>query len=312
MRNIFAIILVLAINVAAISTNWVEINSSNPVPAKITLVNSTIDQSTVTFKLGGFYLNQVETPRGLAFIPMVEEGTPILEEGAPDLPKFTSTLIIPDLAGMIARVVTSGFTDFPNIEIAPSKGNLLRTVDPATVPFTYGSAYMTDRFYPENLVSTRDPFILRDLRGQTILVSPFQYNPVTKVLRVYHEVTVELVKVNENGSNQLVRKDSEIRIEEEWAHIYSSEFQNFDVIAYTPLEEYGKLLIISYGAFMNAMQPYVDWKTSIGFPVEMVDVATIGATASSIKDFISNYYNTNGLSFVVLVGDAAQIPTNTG
>ena len=312
MRNIFAIILVLAINVAAISTNWVEINSSNPVPAKITLVNSTIDQSTVTFKLGGFYLNQVETPRGLAFIPMVEEGTPILEEGAPDLPKFTSTLIIPDLAGMIARVVTSGFTDFPNIEIAPSKGNLLRTVDPATVPFTYGSAYMTDRFYPENLVSTRDPFILRDLRGQTILVSPFQYNPVTKVLRVYHEVTVELVKVNENGSNQLVRKDSEIRIEEEWAHIYSSEFQNFDAIAYTPLEEYGKLLIISYGAFMNAMQPYVDWKTSIGFPVEMVDVATIGATASSIKDFISNYYNTNGLSFVVLVGDAAQIPTNTG
>jgi len=312
MRNIFTIILVLAISIAGISANWVEINSGKPVPAKITVVNSTIDRSTVTFTLGGFYLNQVETPRGMAFIPMVEEGTPFMEEGAPDLQKLTSTLVIPDLAGMTARVVTSSFTDYPNMEIAPSKGNLLRTVDPSTVPYTYGSTYTADRFYPENLVSTREPFIVRDLRGQTVLVSPFQYNPVTKVLRVYHDLTVELIKENENGSNQLIRKNSEIKIEGEWAQIYSREFQNFDAVTYTPVEEYGNLLIICHGAFMDAMEPYVDWKTSIGFPVEMVNVSTIGTTAAAIKDYILNYYNTNGLSFVLLVGDAAQIPTNTG
>ncbi|NQV02426.1 MAG: PKD domain-containing protein, partial [Bacteroidia bacterium] len=312
MRNIFTIILVLAISIAGMSANWVEINSGNPVPAKTTLVKSTIDHSTVTFTLGGFYLNQVETSRGVAFIPSVEEGTPIMDAGAPDLPKLTTSLIIPDLAGMSARVVASGFTDFPNMEIAPSKGNLLRTVDPATVPYTYGAAYLADRFYPANLVSTRDPFIVRDLRGQTIIVYPFQYNPVTRILRVYHEVTVELVKVNESGANQFFRKDSEIRIEEEWAHIYSKQFQNFDAITYTPLEEYGNLLIISHGPFMDAIQPYADWKTSIGFPVEIVDVATIGSTAAAIKDYIANYYNTNGLSYVLLVGDGPQIPTNTG
>lgn len=312
MRNIFSIILLLAISIAGMSTNWVEINSGKPVPAKITVVNSTIDQSTVTFTLGGFYLNQVETSRGIAFIPTVKEGTPLMEAGAPDLQKLTSTLIIPDLGGMTARVIGSSFTDFPNIEIAPSKGNLLRTVDPATVPYTYGSAYTADRFYPGSLVSTREPFIVRDLRGQTVLVSPFQYNPVTKVLRVYHEVTVELIKENETGSNQLIRTNSEIKIEGEWAQIYSNEFQNFDAITYTSVEEYGNLLIICHGAFMDAMQPYVDWKTSIGFPVEMVDVSTIGTTAAAIKTYITDYYNTNGLSFVVLVGDAAQVPTNTG
>ncbi|MBL7138563.1 MAG: PKD domain-containing protein [Bacteroidales bacterium] len=312
MRNIFAIILVLAISFAGMSANWVKINSGNPVPAKSTLVKSTIDQSTVTFTLGGFYLNQVETPRGIAFIPSVEEGSPILDAGAPDLPKLTSTLIIPDLAGMSVRVTGSSYTDFPDMEIAPSKGNLLRTVDPATVPYTYGAAYLANRFYPENLVSTREPFIARDLRGQTIIVYPFQYNPVTRILRVYHEITVELVQVNEHGTNQLFRKDSEIRIEEEWAHIYATTFQNFDAITYTPLDEYGNLLIISHGAFMDAMQPYVDWKTSIGFPVEIVDVATIGSTASAIKTYIANYYNTNGLSYVLLVGDGPQIPTNTG
>jgi len=294
------------------SADWVKINSDNPVAAKITLDNSTIEQSKVTFSLGGFYLNQVETPRGIAYIPTVEEGTPLLDAGAPDLPKLISTLIIPDLAGMNARVVSSRFTDFPGMEIAPSKGNLLRTVDPATVPYTYGASYTANRFYPENIVSTRDPFIVRDLRGQTILVTPFQYNPVTKVLRVYHEVTVELFKENENGTNPFTRRSGEIRIEEEWAHVYASEFMNFDALTYTPLNEYGNLLIISYGSMMNAMQPYVDWKTSIGFPVEMVDVATVGTTAAAIKTYIANYYNTNGLSFVLLVGDVAQIPTNTG
>ncbi|TSA23521.1 MAG: PKD domain-containing protein [Bacteroidetes bacterium] len=312
MRNSLTIILILAFSIAGMSADWVKISSDNPVPATSTLVSSTIEQSTVTFTLEGFFLNQVETPHGIAFIPQVDEGTPILEAGAPDLPKLTSTLIIPDLAGMQVQVVAFSFTDFPGIEIAPSKGNLLRTVDPATIPYTYGTVYQVDKFYPETLATTREPFIARDLRGQTMIVYPFQYNPVTKILRVYHEVTLKLVKMNENGANQLFRKTKEIQIEEEWARIYSREFLNFDIITYTPLGEYGNMLIISHGPFMDAMQPYVNWKTSIGFPVEMVDVSTIGTSASAIKTYIADYYNNNGLSYVLLVGDGPQIPTNTG
>jgi len=312
MRKILSVIFILAISFAGISANWVEIKSADPVPAKTTLVSSNIDQSTLTFTLGGFYLNEVKTPRGNAFIPMVEESSNILEAGSPDLPKLTSTLIIPDLAGMNVRIISSRYLDYPNMEIAPSKGNLLRTVDPATVPYTYGEVYQTNEFFPENLAGTRDPFIARDLRGQTVIVYPFQYNPVTKTLRVYHEITVELYKASETGINPLVRKSSEIRLGEEWIHIYTKEFENFDAITYTPLDEYGNLLIICHGPFMDAMQPYVNWKTSIGFPTEIVDVATIGSTATAIKDYIVDYYNTNGLSFVLLVGDGPQIPTNTG
>ncbi len=81
---------------------------------------------------------------------------------------------------------------------------------------------------------------------------------------------------------------------------------------YVPLDDYGKMLVISYGQFMNDMQPFVNWKNSIGIPTEMINVTTAGATASAIKAYIANYYNTNGLTFVLLVGDVAQIPTNTG
>ena len=312
MKKILTVVFILAVSFAGISANWVEINSADPVPAKTTMVASSIDQSTMTFTLGGFYLNEVTTTRGNAFIPFIEEGSFMLEAGSPDLPKLTSTLIIPDLAGMNVRIISSSFMDYPNMEIAPSKGNLLRTVDPATVPYTYGEVYQTNEFFPGNLTATRDPFIARDLRGQTIIVNPFQYNPVTKTLRVYHEITVELFKTSEMGINPLNRKSEEIRLSEEWIQIYSNEFVNFDAITYTPLDEYGNLLIICHGPFMDAMQPYVDWKTSIGYPTEIVDVATVGSTAGIIKSYIADYYNTNGLSFVLLVGDGPQIPTNTG
>ena len=312
MRHTLILLFVLAFGFAGISGNWYGMDSSKPVPAKSTLVSSNIESSVVTFTLGGFNLSEVTTPKGAAFIPGVDEGSFLLEAGAPDLQKLTSSLIIPDMAGMEVKVLSASFQDYPGIEIAPSKGNLLRTVDPASVPYTYGEVYQTDAFFPGKLAELRDPFIARDLRGQTVIIYPFQYNPVTKMLRVYTEITVEMVKVSETGINPMVRRDADIRIEDEWVQIYSHQFLNFDAISYTPLEEYGNLLIIAHGPFMDAMQPYVDWKTSMGYPTEMVDVSTIGTSASQIKDYIEDYYNTNGLSFVLLVGDAPQIPTNKG
>ena len=84
------------------------------------------------------------------------------------------------------------------------------------------------------------------------------------------------------------------------------------VRSYTPVGDYGKLLVICYGPFMESMKPYVNWKNAIGYPTKLIDVATIGSTASAIKNYITGYYNTNGLAFVLLVGDGPQIPTNQG
>jgi PKD repeat protein len=43
----------------------------------------------------------------------------------------------------------------------------------------------------------------------------------------------------------------------------------------------------------------------------MVDIASVGTTSAAIKSYVENYYNTNGLTFLLLVGDAPQVPTNT-
>jgi PKD repeat protein len=312
-KTTVVLLFVLAIAGYGYAQSWTGIRSDVPAPAKIQLVSSTISNSVVHFSLDGFYLGEVQTPRGTAYTVSVGKSTPLLNAGEPDLAKLTTALIIPDRAGMAVRIVSSSYKDFENLEVAPSKGVLTRDIDPSTVPYQYGKAYSVDKFFPGNLADAREPFIVRDLRGQTLIACPFQYNPVTKTLRVFYDLTVELYQVSSDGGfNPLARKGNEIRINPEFASVYSRYFLNMGVLDYTPLGEYGNMLVLCHAPFMTAMQPYVNWKNSIGIPAEMVDVAVAGTTAAQIKSFISNYYNTNGLTFVLLVGDAPQIPTNTG
>jgi len=312
MRKFYLFMVLSAITLTALSGNWVPVNQNLPAPAKVNLVSSSIDQSTLQFTLGGFYLTEVQTPQGPAMTVQVENATPMQESGAPDLPKISASVVIPDQAGMTLHVVASSFRDYPNILIAPSKGVISRNVDPATVPYTYGPAYSSDRFFPAVQGETRDPYIVRDLRGQTIIAYPFQYNPVTKTLRVYYNLTIELRKTNETGINPLVNTTATKRISQDYLSVFNHQFINFDAVSYTPLAEYGNLLVICYSQFMNAIRPYVDWKRAEGYHTELVNKDSVGTTAAQIKAYIANYYNTKGLTHVLLVGDAQQIPTNTG
>ena len=312
MKKIILSLIFLAIITVGFSVNWVGINSSVPAPAKITLTFSNIERSVVHLTIDGFNLKEVQTPRGTVNTILLEESTPMLNAGAPELPKITTSLIIPDMAEMGIRVVSSAYKDYENMEIAPSKGVIMRDVDPSTVPYQYGEQYNLNKFFPGDMTGTREPFIARDLRGQTMIVYPFQYNPVSKTLRVFYDMTVELYKVSENGVNPLNRLGKDIRLSRDFMSVYSSAFLNTDAVSYAALDDYGRMLVISYGDFMTDMQPYVNWKNAAGIPTEMIDVTTAGSTASAIKAYITNYYNTKGVTFVLLVGDAAQIPTNTG
>lgn len=309
MKKFSLLILSILITLLAVADEWKNIQSSKPAPAKIMLVSSNIETSIIKVELDGFFTNDVKTDKGIKNVITVGEGTPILEKGSPDLAKLTTSLIIPDLAAMSFKIISSSFQDFENIEVAPSKGNLTRDIDPSKVPYEYGSVYQTNAFYPEKLLELRNPHIVRDYRGQTVLIYPFQYNPVSKTLRVYYDMTVEIYQTNNNGINPLVKTNAFDKVDAEFNKIYASHFLNKNESKYTPVEEQGKMLVISYGSFMSDMQAYVDWKNTIGIPTEIVDVASIG-NSSAIKTYIADYYNTNGLTYVLLVGDAAQVPSS--
>lgn len=311
MRNLYITFLLAILSFSVFGSEWINIRSQQPVPAKTELVSSNITSSTIHISLDGFYVNPVKTPKGDEYVITIGNATPVLAKGAPDLPKITTSLIIPDADIMDVEVLTSSYTEYKDFSIAPSKGNLTRDIDPSTVPYEYGRPYSENSYFPDRQAELRDPYILRDFRGQTVVVYPFAYNPVTGTLRVYTDITLRVYSKGQNGINTLNRSRLPERIDNDFMAIYNRRFLNNANTDYTPIGEYGKMLVICYGSFMSAMQPFVDWKNQMGIPTEMVDVATIGSTSAAIKTYVTNYFNTNGLTFLLLVGDAAQIPTNT-
>ena len=56
------------------------------------------------------------------------------------------------------------------------------------------------------------------------------------------------------------------------------------------------------------MTPYINWKLEKGIETEMVLISSIGTNSSQLKSFIQNYYDNNDLTYVLLVGDAEDIP----
>ena len=133
---------------------------------KATLVSSTIDETFIDFTFQSYDFKTVNTPQGEAVIVLAEDFTAMMEKGAPDLPKFTKSLIIPDLATMQVAILSSKYTDVKNVNVAPSKGNFTRDIDPSTVAYEYGKMYEKDAFYPNELAVLNNPYIVRDYRGQ--------------------------------------------------------------------------------------------------------------------------------------------------
>jgi hypothetical protein len=226
--------------------------------------------------------------------------------GAPELPNVCRSIIIPDDAEMTVRVVSADYYDVKDVAIAPSKGVLPRTVDPDSVPYTFGAEYDTDAFYPGPLATLRTPYVMRDYRGVVIELNPLQFNPQTGVLRVYTDVTLEVVATGLGRANLLTHKPP--TLSRTFHQIYSRHFLNYGE-RYEPLDETGDLLIICHDAWIPNMQPFVDHKNAIGISTTIVGVSTIGNNHTQIKNHIQGVYDSSDLAFVLLVGDGAQVDT---
>lgn len=295
--------------------HWVGIDQPVQAPAEIHLAYSSIRESIVHISLDGYLETPMHTPHGTEVRVGIGNGPQIMEAGMPDLAKLTTNLIIPDIEEMTFQVVSAKYHEFTGVEVAPSKGHFTRDIRPEDVPYTYGDAYETDAFWPGELARLEDPFIMRDFRGQTLSIFPYQYNPVTQTLRVYYDMIIEVVTTDKEGQDPLTRKRDMIEIEPEFGQIYGRFFLNLAEAgkSYPMTEgEEGSLLIIAYDDFTGAMQAFVDWKRTIGRKTEMVPKSAAGNTANAIKNFIADYYEKNeDLAYLLLVGDGPQIPPMT-
>ena len=270
------------------------------------------DSKSVTVKctVDGYDTKTVNTPNGNELIISLEDGTPILNAGAPDLPKLSTSLIIPDQSKMMVVVESFEYTDYENISVAPSKGNLYRNVDPSTVAYSYGTDYETDGFYPKELAKLRDPYIFRNYRGQSVVIQPVAYNAVTKTLRVYTEIILKVVETDGEAINPFTPNSN--KVVQQFDNLYKERFLNYtsQQSRYPQLGELGDMLIISAPEYIDQMEPFIQWKNRSGMKTTIVDVTTIGNTATDIHAYVDALYQTTDLAYLLLVGDETTVATD--
>lgn len=273
-------------------------------------VTDNADGINIDLTLGSFTGQQVSLNGKTANRILLEDGISIMEQGQPDIQYLASSISIPYTGKTLPVIISAEFTDYPSFDIAPSAG------DPGIYGMTASNfnydtnIYNTNAFYPSEIFKANDPYIFAGSRGQSVHFFPVQYNPVTRVLRVYTHITVNMQFVNEPGINELVRFSPVVGSAQN--ELVKSHFANQPANAsnrYMPLEEQGNMLVLAHPSFMESMKPFVEWKNQKGIPCEIVDVTTIG-DASRIREFVSEYYYSKGLTYLILAGDEGYIPSN--
>ena len=295
MKKLFSKILWVSILLAIFSV-------SNAQNVQYVLLSSSDDGVCVKIQFPELELVNVNVDGETMQQVHMPDAYPLMKAGFPEMLESSFSVIIPEGSRPSAEILGSEYQILNNVNLAPSKGKLYRNVDPATVPSFKGSIYNENRFLLEDTVMLGDPYQLRDFFGVSVQVYPFAYNPVQGALKVYNSITV---KINFN-SRQPIRKPQ--KIAKAFDAVYADHFLNYANSKSDPLTEEGSILIISPEEFCNALQPYVEWKTKIGYPTELVTLESIGNNSNAVKNYIRSYYESNHMAYVLLVGDNTKFP----
>lgn len=266
-------------------------------------------EQTVTFNIRDYHLRPV-TLNGNIFTKIVfENAVSTNDKGFAELPFLHANLMLDDRNNISVEVISKEFTDYQvDYPPVPSRGVIYRDQDPSKVAYMIAPESITDSFYPENLISTTDPFIIKDVRGATIYAYPFRYNAAQGTLRVFTKITVKISTEKSQPVNPLTIRSTKKFSEMEG--LYRSLFLNYDAgTDDLSVAEAGDILVITTARDEAAIQPYIDWKMEKGYNVSKEVVPT----GTNVKTLIQQKYVQNpDILYVQLVGDWADIKCDVG
>jgi gingipain R len=247
-------------------------------------------------------------------IPAIQGCSPWYIAQAPDVPKYSLPIQLPTNCIAQVKIIDKHYTTHNNIKIAPSKGNLLRTVKPETIPYKFGPAYTQADIYPNEPLSILAPYYQRNTKVQVIQIATAHYTPTALSLTTLNDVTLKIDYVPSTSPNELKSNTTDVFYNINKSRLLNYPIPGTEPSAYEIINNKGEMLVITHPKYLAEVEPYIRWKTQKGIAVKLMSTDTLntGATLndSDIKNTIKNYYDAHpNLSYVLLVGDHIDIPT---
>lgn len=271
----------------------------------INITHSDNSQIRLTFDFRRIKLNQIGHLRGYEIEVPGEGHTGLV--GVPSVPKISRLIAIPADAKVRLSFETDEPLVKPDITILPNMNSPLDELPFDTEIIPDESVYSQDRLFPQKIVEIGSPAILRDIRVVRLTVTPIQYNPVarTMIFHQHFDITLDF----ESGGEVNTLNHSRKKVSKSLRKIYSSKIMNYHELDFETDEQMGSLLIIAPDnpTILNMLSTLVEWKNRRGFTTVLADLSVTGYSASEIKAFIQEAYDTwdPPLEYLILVGDCA-------
>ncbi|MFQ6673942.1 MAG: C25 family cysteine peptidase [Fidelibacterota bacterium] len=281
---------------------------------EISLVESSRDRTVLRLEVPGLEISPVDIGGERYVIVSHPDALPLLEKGLPGLPRISTTVAIPPGVAVQVTVLDAEFEEFALGPVAPSRGALPRTEDPHEVPYEFDAFYQTDSWFPSKNIRVSDPFVLRDVRGVTVQFQPVQFNPSGNIIKVATTLTVAVEAKDGTGPGVTLRETGR-SVSEDFVHVYERVFLNYATLEWNireSIEEPGNLVLVVYDEFVDAVEPLAEWKIQKGIPTRIIPLSQIGTSGLEIKGYLRDLYDAGELTYVILVGDAEQVPVIYG
>ncbi|MDO9576506.1 MAG: C25 family cysteine peptidase [Candidatus Cloacimonadales bacterium] len=264
------------------------------------------ESTTINFSLTGYDQETITIDDNeYQKISVWNEGD-FVEVGKPDLPFFTRLITIPNSGTPHLEILGYEEKTISNLLVYPRQ-QLKSESQPNRNDFIIDADfYATGSTFPASFCNLGDPAIMRNLRIVAVTINPFQYDPVSRELKIY--TNIDLV-VNCTGSGGENIKRETTKISRAFEPIYKSTILNYESTVSRDLiyQEPNYLFIHTNDTSIEAALSYLaDWKHQKGFEVITHGVNS-GTSFNTIKAYIQTAYDTweNPPEFVCLVGDAA-------
>ena len=239
-------------------------------------------------------------------------------EGDPQIPVVNELIAVPFGAQPRIEITSYSTTDYRLDDygihtLVPRQPSLRKDKRPEEVPFVYNvNAYQTRGLRSAPTASVYVDGTMRGIQVGKMTIEPVSYDTVNNTLRVFNDIEVEVSFDNADTQSteaELLRTYTPY-FDIVYAQLFNSNvlrdiYSQHPDLYTTPV----KMMVITTSSYANnaTFQNWVKWKKQQGIYTTVYTTNTTGNTASAIKNFIRNQYNTDAPTFVVVVGDTGNV-----
>jgi len=231
--------------------------------------------------------------------------------GAPDVPGIGSMLAIPEGATAKVIVVNYQVEILQGVHLAVAPEIPYVTYDGALNYQKDETIWNNNALYPAEMALVSEPTEIRGVDAVMLGINPFRYNPVTKELRVYKNIELEIIF--EGGNSRFGEDRLRSRY---WDPLFNDMFLNassLEEMEYSVKNKANRNIGCEYLIVVPDEPDFIFWADTLakfrnmqGISTDVVTVTEIGGnTVPAIENYVNDIYNNWDIvpSAILLLGD---------